>query len=176
MACGHGLLGVLLASRFHDVQVVCVDLERRPSFAHYVETFEGLSDHTDGYAKPLSNVRFVEGDIAGVTVPPRSFVVCVHACNEANKIAVELARQAQAGYAAMPCCIPGGLYCVRNVRYEGPGERYAAMVGVMAGTYGAHTIACIERRITNRHMCIFGGYPGANSATRRDKACCDHCD
>ena len=30
-ACGHGLLGVLLAYRFHKLRVVCVDLERRPA-------------------------------------------------------------------------------------------------------------------------------------------------
>ena len=53
LACGHGLLGVLLAYRFGcpdgdsctskhcrgDIKVVCVDLERRAAFNHYVEGF-----------------------------------------------------------------------------------------------------------------------------------------
>merc|ERR1712008_386057 len=131
------------------------------AFDHYVSAFKtcGIPDHASCEDEPLSNIEFIEGDIANVTVPPRSFVVCVHACNEANKIAVNLAQQAQAGYAAIPCCIPDRLYCVQTVRYADKDVRYAAMVGVMAGSYGAHSIACIERRITNRHMCIFGGYP-----------------
>jgi hypothetical protein len=33
------------------------------------------------------------------------------------------------------------------------------MVGVMAGTIGAHAVAAIDRRITNRNLIVFGGYP-----------------
>jgi hypothetical protein len=36
LACGHGLLGVLLAYRFAAARVVCVDLERRPGFQVFV--------------------------------------------------------------------------------------------------------------------------------------------
>ena len=39
LACGHGLLGVLLAYRFPDVPVICVDLEPRACFAHYREAW-----------------------------------------------------------------------------------------------------------------------------------------
>lgn len=161
MACGHGLLGILLAYRFADVRVVCVDLQRREAFDHYAAAFKacGISDNASCEEEPLSNIEFIECDIANVMLPPRSFVVCVHACNEANKIVMDRAEKAQAGYAAMPCCIPDKLYSVQNVRYADKDMRYTAMVGVMAGTYGAHSIACIDRRITNRHMCIFGGYP-----------------
>lgn len=192
MASGHGLLGVLLAYRFADIQVICVDLEQREAFDHYVGAFKtfGIPDSASLEDEPLSNIEFKEGDIADVTVPPSSFVVCVHACNEANKIAVDRAQEAQAGYAAIPCCIPDKLYCVEHIRYAGVEARYAAMVGVMAGTYGAHSIACIDRRITNRHMCIFGGYPyggthqGGQDSSRthrgrrhnKEKACCDHHD
>jgi hypothetical protein len=39
LACGHGLLGVLLAIRFTDIEVVCVDLVRRDGFDHYSDAF-----------------------------------------------------------------------------------------------------------------------------------------
>eukprot|EP00928_Gymnodinium_smaydae_P033933 TRINITY_DN24168_c0_g2_i1.p1 TRINITY_DN24168_c0_g2~~TRINITY_DN24168_c0_g2_i1.p1 ORF type:complete len:469 (+),score=49.66 TRINITY_DN24168_c0_g2_i1:62-1468(+) len=184
MACGHGLLGVLLAYRFPALHVVCVDLHRRAAFDQYVAALKASSAPCqDGSEEPLSNIEFLESDIADVVVPPRSFIACIHACNEANKIAVDLAQQSQAGFAAMPCCIPDKLYSVQHIRYADREMRYAAMVGVMAGTYEAHSIACIDRRITDRHMCIFGGYPFAGRdrlrtntfRTHRDHRSFAHC-
>ncbi len=46
LACGHGLLGVMLAHRFPRLRVVCVDLERRPAFDHYLEVYRGFGDNT----------------------------------------------------------------------------------------------------------------------------------
>ena len=37
-------------------------------------------------------------------------------------------------------------------------ERYAIMVGCMASKYNAHTTVAIDRRITNRHLMLLGGY------------------
>jgi len=56
LACGHGLLGILLAWRLRSVEVVCVDLERRVAFDHYLEGVRRAGVE-------LSNVRFVEADI-----------------------------------------------------------------------------------------------------------------
>ena len=42
MACGHGLLGVLLAHRFPELHVLCDDVERRRCFDHYVDAFRSL--------------------------------------------------------------------------------------------------------------------------------------
>jgi len=92
-----------------------------------------------------------------VTVHADSFVCCVHACNEANKIAVDMAIAAGAGFAAIPCCIRNGLYCTKALGQDDD-TRYTLMVGVMAGVYGAHTISSIHRGITNRHYIMYGGY------------------
>jgi hypothetical protein len=69
-----------------------------------------------------------------------------------------MAIKANAGYAAMPCCIRDGLYSVSSVNHIDDETRYSTMVGVMAGTYGAHTVSAINRGITNRHLIMFGGY------------------
>ena len=61
---------------------------------------------------PLSNLKFITSDMALVQVPKNSFLICVHACNEANKVAIGMAVKASAGFAAMPCCIRDGLYSV----------------------------------------------------------------
>ena len=192
LACGHGLLGVMLASQFPDLQVVCVDLIKRDGFEIYRQAFHHASLQTLGNAKIensitgyyrqhqgstgkqggfvsvvyhtdaepsllQTNLQFHEGDMVQVAVPANSFVCCVHACNEANKIAVDMAVESGAGFAAMPCCIRNGLYCTKALGQDDD-SRYTLMVGVMAGVYSAHTINSIHRGITNRHFIMYGGY------------------
>ena len=55
-----------------------------------------------------------------------------------------MAIRAGAAYAAMPCCIRSGLYSVLSLRHVDDDTRYACMVGVMAGAFGAHTIRCVR--------------------------------
>ena len=154
MACGHGMLGVLLALRFPGIAVTCVDLFQRPCFEHYVEAFRAVS--SQGKVVALSNLRFVASDIAAVKLPPRSFVAIVHACNEASRTALTMARAAGARFGAMPCCIrKSDLYPVRCRRVDDE-TRHAIMVGVMAEIFGAHTIVAIDRRITNGDLTMFG--------------------
>ena len=153
LACGHGLLGVLLAHTMPGVRVVCVDLVRRPAFSMYVDAFRACVG-----AECLANLHFIEGDLASVDIPPSSFVLCVHACNEANKRSMALATSARVGFAAMPCCIPNGMYePVQSIRHIDDDTRYAIMVGVIAAGFRGHTICAIDRRITNRHLLVFGG-------------------
>ena len=161
LACGHGLLGVLVAHRFSSLHVVCVDLAKREAFDHYLEAFRCDS------SSQLDNLEFLEGDLATVKMPRQSFVLSVHACNEANKTCVEMAVAAEAGFAAMPCCIRDGLYdSVHSVRHTDDDTRYAIMVGVMAQRFNAHTVSAIDRRITNRHLIMFGGYERASHSSQ----------
>ena len=57
LACGHGLLGVLLARRFEDVEVVCVDLERREGFEYYCEAMRQAA--TTGADKKVHQLRLL---------------------------------------------------------------------------------------------------------------------
>ena len=151
LCAGHGLLGILLAHRFPKLSVGCVDIDQRPAFEHYVEVARDLG-------VPLENIGYVESDIASFRPEPRSYLICIHACNELTKIALEKAREAGACYAAMPCCIRDGIY-IRRVKHVDDRVRYATSVGVIAGQYGAHKITAIDERITNRNLIILGGPP-----------------
>ena len=142
LACGHGLLGVLLAQRFKDIEVICVDLVRRDGFDHYKNGFlqtnasggAAAADGGEGWLQPGGagvgveglegggdKLIFIEGDMSEVVIQPDSFVTCIHACNEANKTAVAMATAAGAGFMAMPCCIREGIvsqrFAVRYTRY-----------------------------------------------------------
>lgn len=148
LACGHGLLGILLAWRFRQAEVVCVDLERRPAYGYYLEQARKAGSE-------LGNVRFLESDIGAVDIPSSAFVICIHACNEATQVALDLASSSGACYAAMPCCIRDGIY-LRRIKHTDDRARYAAAVGVIAGQYGAEKITAIDERITNRNLILVG--------------------
>lgn len=148
LACGHGLLGILLAWRFPALRVVCVDRERRPAFDHYLQIVREQ-------AVPMENVEYIESDFNDVELGPRSYVICIHACNEGTRDALEMAGAANACFAAMPCCIRDRLY-LRRINHLDDDKRYTAAVGVIAGRYGAYKITAIDERITNRNLIILG--------------------
>merc|ERR1711924_115952 len=138
MACGHGLLGVLLAYRFPDVKVVCVDLEPRMCWEHYLEAWASEGLPASGHAVPLDNLHFFQGDLASVTISARTGVVSVHACNEANLIILRKCRESKAPYAVMPCCIPQGIYSSMDCSHLADELRYTALVGMMASQFSVH--------------------------------------
>jgi len=148
-ACGHGLLGVLLAYRFHKLNVVCVDLERRPAFDHYLEVARELG-------APLQNISYIECDFNNIVLAPKAYVICIHVCNEGTKDALKMAQAANACYAAMPCCIREGIY-LQRINHVDDHIRYATVVGVIAGQFGAYKITAIDERITNRNLIVLGG-------------------
>lgn len=62
IASGHGLLAVLLAYRFPQVQVVAVDREKRMGFDHYVEVVNEFGEAEPGTESCLANLSFVVAD------------------------------------------------------------------------------------------------------------------
>ena len=156
LACGHGLLGVLLAYRFPEVPVTCVDLEPRLSLAHYREAWVAEGQPAAGHSAVLDNLNFVRQDVATIPIGAGTAVVCVHACNEANLIILRRCREVGAlAWAVMPCCVPEGLYGADCRRL--PDEvRYPAMVGMMATEFGAAKLRAIDARLTNRNLICMG--------------------
>jgi hypothetical protein len=156
LCAGHGLLGLLLANRFPKLSVVCVDSEKRPAFDHYRTTAADLGLRLD-------NLRYVESDVAAVAIQPRSYVICIHACNELTRTVLERAVAAGACYAAMPCCIRDGIY-FKRIKHVDDRVRYAAAVGFIAGRFNAYKVTAIDERITNRNLIVLG----RGAAARRD--------
>ena len=164
LACGHGLAGVLMAYRFPKLQVVCIDRTRRPCFDSYLAAFK---EHGEGPSLE-KNLKFVEGDItpssaAGQSLPPQTFVLCIHGCNEMSTTAAELARRANGAYTIMPCCIRDDVFGVRTHSafkrwHMDDSTRYSVQVGYLAGKLGARKVCTIDRRITNRHLGIVGAF------------------
>ena len=172
VACGHGLVGILLAYRFRGLQVHLYDLERRPTFSAFLRAFEskGVRLYADD-EKVLPNVHFYEEDFRNAKpLIVNSVVVCLHGCNEVNEMAIEMAIEEKAsGWAVMPCCILKDQYLGEqcNVHLSEDSARYNMLCGALAQKYGAQRIAAIDTRITNRPMIIAGGV-GASASTGDD--------
>ena len=99
LACGHGLVGILLAYRFPKLQVYLYDLNQRPTFASYLRAFENHGFKRPGESKVLPNIYFFEADLR--TCPAEtvkdSVVICVHGCGDVNQDTIEMALRHGAG-------------------------------------------------------------------------------
>jgi len=168
LACGHGLGGMLLAYRFPEVGVVCVDTERRPCWNTYIEAFEKFGAKSPGNDSVMANLEFRVGDITTTTTlqPTRGdYLVCIHGCNELSPHVLSVAREYRTGYAIMPCCIRDGLVgsvssssSGRNGGITDDKSRYAMQVGYLAGKFDCVRVAAISHRITNRFLIIIGDW------------------
>lgn len=165
VACGHGMVSVLLALRFPAISVVAVDVAKRPAFDALVEACG---------AAP-KNLRFVESDLAAflaadAATSPSTAVVAVHACNKLNADAVDFAVERGAAWVVLPCCLPQARYLPRTQTVgsrPSDHDRFALLVGAMALHYGAETLTTIDARITPRNLALAGGF---QTSTARDAA------
>lgn len=159
LACGHGLVGALVAYRFPALRVVCVDLEERPIWMQIVASWQRAGIANRHHDKPLQNLSFVCGPVSDVVLGPRSVALSIHACNEANLEVLEKCREAKAHFGVMPCCIPERLYAGGglSVTHLPDAARYALMSGAIATQYRAARVTSIDGRITNRNIAIMGG-------------------
>ena len=107
LACGHGLVGCLLAYRFHNLDVHLYDLHKRPTYDAFLRAFEAKGCKRPGATSVLPNIYFHEADMLEATeLIQDSIVVCLHGCNEVNSQAIEMAIKKKAtGWIVMPCCI-----------------------------------------------------------------------
>merc|ERR1712217_636466 len=137
-----------------------MDMSKRDVFEALVQTFRMHGMPLSGESEPLSNLRFVEGDVLSLDMPPRSMVVAVHACNELNRQIIEAARAVGAAWAVLPCCVRTGTYLPCRVGgglHDDDDAKHTLTCGMVAGLYGAERIQTIDRRITNRNVLICGG-------------------
>lgn len=161
LACGHGLIGVLLAYRFPQLQVHLYDLHQRPTFNAFLRAFETHGIKRSGEEKVLPNIQFHEKDLKESVVHiPNSITICIHGCNEVNKDAIELAeRYGAKGWLVMPCCILKEMYLGQScsVLIRDDTMRHNILCGALAREYNAQFVTSIDERITNRPIVVAGG-------------------
>ena len=85
---GHGLLGVLLAYRFPQLEVYCCDLQQRPTFTAFLDAFEAHGFKVMNRTRVLSNIEFIENDFktVGHLMTESTMVVAIHGCNRYHSL------------------------------------------------------------------------------------------
>jgi len=175
LACGHGLVGILLAYRFPDINVICIDKERRSCWSTYIEAFERYGEKSKDNDTVMSNLEFREGDIMNKFTPTLSpntscfqpkigdYLVCIHGCNDLSPFIIQTAIDYNCGYAVMPCCLRENMLGVSTSSSNNnwgmdDTTRYSLQVGYLAGKYGCEKIVSISKYITNRYLIIIGDW------------------
>lgn len=99
LACGHGLVALIMAILYPEVgEVVAVD-RRIPASAERVAetmaaTWPWLAERVRRERADLSEVPLLEGDV----------VVSAHACGRLTDLVLDRAADARAAVAVLPCC------------------------------------------------------------------------
>jgi hypothetical protein len=163
IACGHGLVSLLLAYRFPNIHFILYDLEKRISYELYIKYFEKYGQKLKSNTSVLPNIEFREADmrLAEDEISSTTLVVAIHGCNDVNQVSIEMALKKSAAWVVMPCCIQKDLYlgqqCIVSLDDDDRDVRHSIMCGIIAQRYGAQYISEIDRRITNRSVIIAGG-------------------
>jgi hypothetical protein len=127
-----------------------------------------------GKLNVMENIVFHEEDLKNARdLVDNSIVVCLHGCNDINRIAIEMALSSNkqsdsssrtssssiSGWVVMPCCIQKDMYLHSSchVDLSDDNARYHLLCGALAMNYGAQLIGSIDARITNRNILIAGG-------------------
>ena len=163
--CQPTFVGLLLAGRFRGARVVCVDLARRGAFDAFLGAFAARGggailsgEHRGDNGGLAARVEMRACDVralAASELGPRACVVAVHACNDANRLALALARRARCAWAVVPCCVPAHLApCSLEVRDDA--QRHALLCGALAREFDARLVRAIDCRITARAIVVAG--------------------
>lgn len=161
VACGHGLVGLLLVARYREVPLISSDLRRRESYDAHLAAYEAIGH-------PLQTASFAQGNFTelydrdggseAMAMQPGSLVLCVHGCGTATRAAIQLARAHDAGWLVVPCCMPNDdAPSVRSMHVSDE-MRYAMLCGSLAASYEAKIVWSLEPRVTPRSI-VLGDLP-----------------
>jgi SAM-dependent methyltransferase len=156
VGCGHGLVGMLIAASCPHIQVIAIDRVPRESFVAQKEAF-------DAAGTSLTNLEFENGDLSilrGMEEEndntSHAMVLCVHGCKELTHESIELAREKDFAWLAIPCCLQkvDHLGEATALKVQSDHTRYAMLCGAIAANYQPETITTIDSRITGRGIVL----------------------
>lgn len=99
LACGHGLLAIILLL-LDDSSPEALAVDRR--MPESAGTLAGSL--TDAWPRLKGRVHFVESDLEEVKLRRDDLVVSVHACGDLTDLVIDRASAAGARLALLPCC------------------------------------------------------------------------
>jgi hypothetical protein len=164
VGCGHGLVGMLCAVSYPQIQVHAIDLVPRDSFQAYRQAF--ISTGT-----PIDNLTFEAGDLSMLQDRQNygsaddegdtSLILCIHGCKSLTHESIELAERNMWAWLVLPCCLQVENHLdvktsLKNVPDE---SRFAMLCGAIAAKYQPDIATTIDSRITARGMLLASSGP-----------------
>ena len=154
IGCGHGLVGMLIAAACPHIQVISIDIAPRESFVAQKRAFLDAG-------VPLTNLQFETGDLS--LLRDKSFeqdddhhalVLCVHGCKELTHESIEVARERNWPWLAVPCCLQAEDQLGEDtaLKIQSDHTRYAFLCGAIAANHHPDIITTIDTRITGRNI------------------------
>jgi len=162
IGCGHGLVGMLIAAACPNLQMVSIDRVPRESFVAQKEAFEAVGT-------PLTNLEFETGDLSIIRAKEdendddndddnddHTLILCVHGCKELTHESIELAREKNWAWLALPCCLQSGDHLEHGtvLKVGSDHTRYAMLCGAIAANYHPEVVTTIDSRITGRGIVL----------------------
>ncbi|EKX41854.1 hypothetical protein GUITHDRAFT_141611 [Guillardia theta CCMP2712] len=159
VACGHGLVGILLARRFPSLQVTSLDLVARPAFDVFRDGWD--ASMRERGQRSLGNVEKLEGDFRDhlELVTETTLVLSVHGCNEVNNLVIETARSRSAAWAALPCCIRDSLFLPSSKVHlmDGCAAKASKYFREFQGVRHAFFCGCMMEKYEAERLSMYGG-------------------
>lgn len=154
IGCGHGLVGMLIAAACPHIEVVAIDRVPRESFVAQKEAFASAGT-------PLTNLRFETGDLSLLQKKyveqgkdHHALVLCVHGCKELTHESIEVARERDWPWLAVPCCLQAEDQLGKDMalKIQSDHTRYAFLCGAIAAHHHPDIITTIDSRVTGRNI------------------------
>ncbi len=99
LCCGHGLTGLVFAAFERRVEtVLLVDRRRPPSFDTVCDAVASVAPWV------RDKIEYREQSLEGMTLPPGTSVVAVHACGVRTDRCIDIGMASGGPMALMPCC------------------------------------------------------------------------
>ncbi len=154
IGCGHGLVGMLIAASCPHIEVISIDMVPRESFVAQKEAFAAAGN-------PLTNLRFETGDLSffdeknfNEDANQHALILCVHGCKELTHESIEVARERDWPWLAIPCCLQAEDQLGKEtaLRIQSDHTRYSFLCGAIAAQHQPDIITTMDSRVTGRNI------------------------
>ena len=162
IGCGHGLVEMLCAATFPEINVRSMDLFDEPS-----DAYQAQRNAFQSTGVGLNNLHYVGGDFTSMDPSKLTsdkndlsnndhrLVLCVHGCKSLTHESVEWAKRNHWAWLVLPCCLQAEHHLDPNLSLQvDDSTRFAMLCGAMAAKYNPDTVATLDRRITARSIVL----------------------
>jgi len=169
IGCGHGLVGMLIAATYPNIDVHSIDLVSRDSYVAQRDAFRSTGTALDNLSFQVGDLSLIKNNSSDQRLNDsddqpqqqqqhtgHTLVLCVHGCKELTHESIELAKDNTWAWLSVPCCMQAADHLNDNtsLKIKSDHTRYAMLCGAIAANYHPDTVSTIDSRITGRGIVL----------------------